>query len=322
MPRSRMRRANSRTIGNGFMNTSSPKLSEPALSVAISGLHRSGCARSSALMPTAPPVVVCTMTSQRARMARIAFSNSARSWVGVPSSLRTCRWMTAAPACAQRSASAASSSAVMGRYGVCSRVVSAPQIAAVRMAGRTGMRRILPRRPEVRSVGERRAFLHFLDGAAHLALLVLLGQVAQADHPEWLRVLVADEDARDLPLFHQLGDLLHVFVGPDADYVLGHDLVDLGAFQIAGLGDEARSPCAPRSASSGWSSRPRRSRLPPRRSRPRAAARGTPPTRTRGTVPRRRRAGREARWPRPRRARAPARRPPDRRRSARRAPTG
>src|SRR5438128_6876633 len=244
MPRSRMRRANSRTIGNGFMNTSSPKLSEPALSVAISGLHKRGCARSSALMPTAPPVVVCTMTSQRARMARIAFSNSARSWVGVPSSLRTCRWMTAAPACAQRSASAASSSAVMGRYGVCSRVVSAPQIAAVRMAGRTGMRRILPRRPEVRSVGERRAFLHFLDGAAHLALLVLLGQVAQADHPEWLRVLVADEDARDLPLLHQLGDLLHVFVGPDADHVLGHDLLDLGAFQIAGLGDEAHDDVA------------------------------------------------------------------------------
>ena len=73
---------------------------------------------------------------------------------------------------------------------------------------------------------------------------MLLGQVAQADHPEWLRVLVADEDARDLPLFHQLGDLLHVFVGPDADYVLGHDLLDLGAFQIAGLGDEAHDDVA------------------------------------------------------------------------------
>src|SRR5439155_1623895 len=164
---------------------------EPALSVAISGLHKRGWARSSALMPTAPPVVVWTIASQRARIARIAFSNRARSWVGLPSSLRTCRWMTDAPACAQRSASEASSSAVMGRYGVCSRVVSAPQIAAVRMAGGTGMRWILPRRPEVRSVGERGAFLHFLDRAAHLALLVLLGQVAQADHPDGLRVLVA-----------------------------------------------------------------------------------------------------------------------------------
>src|SRR6267143_6460788 len=208
MPRSRMRRANSRTIGKGFKNTSSPKLSEPAFSVAISGLHRSGCARSSALMPTAPPVVVWTITSQRARMARIAFSNSARSWDGLPSSLRTCRWMTAAPACAQRSASAASSSAVMGRYGVCSRVVSAPQIAAVRMAGVAGMGRILPRRPELRSVGERGAFLHFLDRAAHLALLVPLGKVAQADDSEGLSVLVTDEDAGDLALLHQLGRLL------------------------------------------------------------------------------------------------------------------
>src|SRR5207237_7400529 len=61
------------------------------------------------------------------------------SCVGVPSSLRTCKWITEAPAEAQRSASAASSSAVIGRYGVCSRVISAPQIAAVRMAGDPNM---------------------------------------------------------------------------------------------------------------------------------------------------------------------------------------
>src|SRR5438067_5671182 len=244
MPRSRMRRANSRTIGNGFKNTSSPKLSEPALSVAISGSHRSGCARSSALIPTAPPVVVWTITSQRARMARIAFSNSARSCVGLPSSLRTCRWMTDAPACAQRSASVANSSEVMGRYGVCSRVVSAPQIAAVRTAGGTGMRRILPRRPQVRSVGERGAFLHFLDRATHLALLVPLGQVAQADHPEGLAVLVAGEDAGDLALLHQLGRLLDLLVRPDADDVPGHRLLDLGVLHVAALGDEAHHDVA------------------------------------------------------------------------------
>src|SRR6267378_5922412 len=239
MARSRMRRANSRTIGNGFRNTSSPKFSEPALSVAISGSQRRGCARSSALMPTAPPVVVWTITPQRPRMARIAFSNSARSWVGLPSSLRTCRWMTEAPACAQRSASAASSSAVIGRYGVCSRVVSAPQIAAVRMAGGTGMGAILPRSPQLRSVGEGGAFLDFLDRAAHFAFLVPLGQVAQADHSERFPVLVADEDAGDLALLHQLGRLLDVLVGADADHVLGHHLLDLGVLHLAALGDEA-----------------------------------------------------------------------------------
>ena len=99
------------------------------------GTHSKGWARSSALMPTAPPVLVCTITSQRLRMASRAFWNRARSCVGVPSSLRTCRWMTLAPASRQRAASSPNSSAVTGRWGVISRVVSAPQMAAVMMAG-------------------------------------------------------------------------------------------------------------------------------------------------------------------------------------------
>src|SRR5712671_2623538 len=137
MPFARMRPAKSRTSGNGLRSTSSPKLSEPAFSVAISGggVHSSGWARSSAVIPTAPPVLVWTITSVRRRMASRAFWKSARSWVGVPSSRRTWRWTTAAPASRHRAASAASSSAVTGRCGVISRVVSAPQIAAVMMAG-------------------------------------------------------------------------------------------------------------------------------------------------------------------------------------------
>src|SRR5260370_32681597 len=43
--------------------------------------------------------------------------------------------MTLAPASRQRAASSPSSSAVMGRCGVISRVVSAPQMAAVMIAG-------------------------------------------------------------------------------------------------------------------------------------------------------------------------------------------
>src|SRR5438105_6554353 len=247
MPRSRMRRANSRTIGNGFMNTSSPKLSEPALSVAISGLHRSGCARSSALMPTAPPVVVCTMTSQRARMARIAFSKSPRSCVGVPSSLRTCRWMTAAPAAAQRTASAASSSAVMGRYGVCSRVVSAPQIAAVRMAGRSGMPpsyRLVARSEASPLVSERSSFLHFLYRAADVFFVVALGEIAQADDADWLSGLIADENARNLPVLHEVRDLPQVLLGLHADHVLGHHLLDARVLHVTALGDEAHHDIA------------------------------------------------------------------------------
>src|SRR5438132_8913375 len=247
MPRSRMRRANSRTMGKGLRKTSSPKFSDPAFSVAISGRQSSGCARSSALIPTAPPVEVCTITSQRDRMARIALSNKPRSCVGLPSSLRTCKWMTEAPAAAQRSASAASSSAGMGRYGVCSRVVSAPQIAAVRMAGTCGIRpsyRLVARREARRSMRERGAFLHFLDGATHVAFVVALGEIAQADDADRLSGLIGDEHARDLPVLHEVRDLPEVLVGPHADDVLGHHLLDPSVFHVTALGDEAHDDVA------------------------------------------------------------------------------
>ena len=77
--------------GRVLTKTSSPKLTEPQLSVAISGRQASGCARSSRLMPTAPPVEVWTMQSVFARMASMASANRSRDCVGVPSSLRTWR---------------------------------------------------------------------------------------------------------------------------------------------------------------------------------------------------------------------------------------
>ena len=70
-------------------------------------MHSSGPARSATLMPTAPPVDVWMMTSVRARILRIASRKRAPSCDARPSSSRTCRWITDAPASAQRSASAA-----------------------------------------------------------------------------------------------------------------------------------------------------------------------------------------------------------------------
>ena len=82
-----------------FWNTSSPKLQVPQSSVAISGISSVGWRRSSGVMPTAPPVEGIRITpGQAARMASITTRKRSRSWVGVPSSQRTCTWMTAAPA--------------------------------------------------------------------------------------------------------------------------------------------------------------------------------------------------------------------------------
>ncbi len=124
--------------GRLLTKTSSPKLSVPQLRVAISGLQRSGWARSSRPMPTAPPVEVCTMTSLFSRIRAMASAKSSRDCEGVPSGLRTWRWTTEAPASRQRAASSASSAAVTGSQGVCWRVVSAPTMAAVRMSSRLG----------------------------------------------------------------------------------------------------------------------------------------------------------------------------------------
>jgi len=101
-----------RMTGRAFSKISSPKLMDPQLRVAMSGLHASGPTRSSGVMPTAPPVDTCTITSVRARIASIASWKRALDCVGRPSGSRACKWITAAPASRQRTASTASSSAV------------------------------------------------------------------------------------------------------------------------------------------------------------------------------------------------------------------
>jgi hypothetical protein len=75
-------------------------LNEPQLKVAISG--RSSVttrARSSIVMPTPPPVVGCTIASQRSPIPDSTSRNSSRSGLGLPvDGSRTWMWTIAAPA--------------------------------------------------------------------------------------------------------------------------------------------------------------------------------------------------------------------------------
>ncbi len=87
-----------RMIGKLFSKTSSPKLTVPQVSVAISGRNASGAARSSGVMPIAPPVENCTIRSLAARIASNAWRNRPTSCVFVPSSLRQCTCTIEAPA--------------------------------------------------------------------------------------------------------------------------------------------------------------------------------------------------------------------------------
>ena len=86
-------------VGMSLTKMSSPKLQVPQSRVAISGKSSVGWSRSSGVMPVAPPVEGMRITpGQAALMASSTKRNRSRSWVGVPSSQRTCTWMTAAPA--------------------------------------------------------------------------------------------------------------------------------------------------------------------------------------------------------------------------------
>ena len=67
------------------------------------------------------------------RTSSIAFRKTATSCVGEPSSCRTWRWRTAAPASHASKALCAISSGVTGRAGCDARVVSAPVTAQVMM---------------------------------------------------------------------------------------------------------------------------------------------------------------------------------------------
>ena len=89
----------SRIIGIVFSNTSSPKLHVPQSSVAISGKSSVGCNRSSAVIPTAPPVEGIKITSGISFLTASMHSlKRALLCVGVPSSSRTWMCTIAAPA--------------------------------------------------------------------------------------------------------------------------------------------------------------------------------------------------------------------------------
>ncbi len=75
----------------------SPKFTVPHVSVAISGFSDTGAALSSTVMPTAPPVDICTIRSVLARTSSMICEYTAGSWVGLPSGFRACMWAMDAP---------------------------------------------------------------------------------------------------------------------------------------------------------------------------------------------------------------------------------
>ena len=93
-----------------------PKLNEPQLNVAISGRHSvTTRARSSIVIPTPPPVVGCTIASQRSPIPASTSLNSPRSAVGLPvSGSRTWTWTIAAPAACAPAAASTICSGVIG----------------------------------------------------------------------------------------------------------------------------------------------------------------------------------------------------------------
>ncbi len=117
------------------MKVSSPKFIEPDSTPERSGLASSPVVRSSIVMSLAPPVETIVSRSLPARIRSITSLNSSGRPDGVPSSSRTCRWTTVAPAAADSMLDAAISAVVYGRLGLFSRVTSAPVTATVTTTG-------------------------------------------------------------------------------------------------------------------------------------------------------------------------------------------
>ena len=80
------------------MNVSSPKFIEPDSTPEISGFACRPVTRSSIVMSLAPPVETIVSMSVPVRIRSITSTNSSGRPLGVPSSSRTCRWATFAPA--------------------------------------------------------------------------------------------------------------------------------------------------------------------------------------------------------------------------------
>ena len=89
-----------RPAGGGVMKVSSPKFIDPDSTPEMSGLASRPVVRSSIVMSLAPPVETIVSSSEPLRMRSITSTNSSGRPLGVPSSSRTCRWTTVAPALA------------------------------------------------------------------------------------------------------------------------------------------------------------------------------------------------------------------------------
>ena len=89
-----------RAAVGGVMNVSSPKFIDPDSTPERSGLASNPVVRCSIVMSLAPPVETIVIRSLPSRMRDTTSLNSSGRPVGVPSSSRTCRCTTVAPACA------------------------------------------------------------------------------------------------------------------------------------------------------------------------------------------------------------------------------
>ena len=124
-----------RPAGGGVMKVSSPKFIEPDSTPEMSGFASRPVVRSSIVMSLAPPVETIVSRSEPARIRSITSTNSSGRPLGVPSSSRTCRWTTVAPAAPASMLESAISSVVYGMFGLFSRNTSAPVTATVTTTG-------------------------------------------------------------------------------------------------------------------------------------------------------------------------------------------
>ena len=113
------------------MKVSSPKFIDPDSTPEMSGFASSPVVRSSIVMSLEPPVETIVRISLPARIRSITSTNSSGPAARVPSSSRTWRWATVAPAAA---APIAESAISFGRVGDV-RVVLAEDVGAGDRAG-------------------------------------------------------------------------------------------------------------------------------------------------------------------------------------------
>ena len=114
-----------------------PKLNDPQLNVAISGRHSvTTRARSSIVIPTPPPLVGCTIASQRSPIPASTSLNSPRSAIGLPvAGSRTWMCTIAAPAAFAATALSTISSGVTGIAALCPGTLIPPVTAQEQKTG-------------------------------------------------------------------------------------------------------------------------------------------------------------------------------------------